>query len=213
MTYAWKKYSVGDIFGPCKASEMTEFRDSYYECREGFNGYYWDSYKIGSAYRGSDRFNDCDSSTVNLIMNSNGNYYYTRVCSNDNDYYYIRTVTFPECSRENHGEIYTVDSTGVSYYCNGEKNSWRSFLDGVDKCLSDNYGKMGKTTKFGYVICDTIGWKSISKTEYDIGLCDKKSNMQVKTYNGSKVMCIDWFWFTYKEKDSYRVTGKTKGGK
>ena len=213
MTYAWKKYSVGDIFGPCKASEMTEFRDSYYECREGFYGYYWDSYKIGSAYRGSDRFNDCDSSTVNLIMNSNGNYYYTRVCSNDNDYYYIRTVTFPECSRENHGEIYTVDSTGVSYYCNGEKNSWRSFLDGVDKCLSDNYGKMGKTTKFGYVICDTIGWKSISKTEYDIGLCDKKSNMQVKTYNGSKVMCIDWFWFTYKEKDSYRVTGKAKGGK
>lgn len=213
ITYAWKNYTINDILGPCDAPAITEFRDAYYECDEGYNGYLWSYRRIGSSYRSVQTLNHCNSSTVNLIMSSNGNYYYTEVCTDYGDYYNVKTLVFPKCSKENHGETYTNDTTGVSYYCNADKGSWRSFYDGVDKCLSDNYGKMGRTTKFGYVVCDSSGWKSISKTEYEIGLCDRKSNLQIKTYNGSKVMCVDGRWELYKEKDSYRVKGKAKGGK
>ena len=214
VIYAWKEYEVDDILGSFDRDVVTKFRGTYYI----YNSFsdYWTSHNLGSIRSsGYSIGSHCDSITENHVMFSH-TYKLTSIClatKNEAQPYYIATVEFPKCLKENDGETYTVDSTGMSYYCNGEKNSWRNYYDGVGKCLSDSYGKKGISTQFGYVLCEEDGWRNITEFEYNLGLCRSEQNEVVKKYKDSRAICLDFVWNYYIDKDSYRVKGKAKGGK
>lgn len=209
----WITYSPDDIIGTCDstmANWIAEFHEKYYRCNDYGK---WVLYLTTPAVTVRDEMHKCIEKNANRIVDyyDNNGIRYVHICTQQNDTLYTtKGATFDECNKSNEGKDYTYES--VKYYCNGA-GYWQSYYSDLDKCTTKNYGKVSKSKEFGYVICDTKGWRVAFNYEYKQGLCKEDNNGTIVNTDDGKLICYLNEWHRLKEKSTFRVDGSGKEGK